>query len=192
MAKIAIAHLVGSSTYSQSRFHDTPKLPKELPHAYEERTWRHKLHVNEEGCVEIPPMAFKNCIAEAAKFLGLQVPGKGKSTYTKHFEAGILVTDPSPLEVKADEVEGKWFFLPSDGVRGSGKRVKKCLPAIPKGWRATVEFLIFDDTITEDVFLTHLKQAGQLIGIGTFRPRNNGYWGRFLVQNLTWKEYDLS
>jgi hypothetical protein len=191
MAKIATARLVGTSTYSQSRFHDAPKLPKELAHAYEERTWRLKLHVNEEGYVEVPPMAWKNCIAEAAKFLGMQVPGKGKSTYTKHFEAGVLVTDPSPLPVKVDEVEGKWLFLPSDGVRGSGKRVKKCMPAIAKGWKAQVEFLIFDDTITEDVFATHLKQAGQLIGIGTFRPRNNGYWGRFIVESLKWQEYTV-
>lgn len=192
MPKTAIAKLTGTSPYSQSRFHDTDKLAKELPGDYEARTWKNKLHVNDSGHVEIPPMAFKNCISESAKFLGLQIPGKGKSTYTKHFEAGILVTEPSPLAIKVDDVRGQWLFLPSDGVRGSGKRVKKCLPVIPSGWEATVEFLIFDDVITEDVFKLHLKQAGQLIGIGTFRPRNNGYWGRFLVESLEWQEYELS
>jgi hypothetical protein len=189
MGKIAKAVLRGTSPYSQSRMHETPKLNKELPAAYEERTWRNKMHVNEDGYVQIPPMAWKNCVAEAAKFLSIQVEGKGKATYTKHFEAGILVTEYSPLDIKSDDVEGEWLFLPSDGVRGSGKRVKKCLPKIPTGWKTEAEFFIFDDTITESIFLTHLKQAGQLIGIGTFRPRNNGYWGRFIVESLEWKDY---
>lgn len=191
MAKIAIVELEGTSPYSQSKFHDTPKLPKELSHNYEERTWREKMHVNDGGYVEVPPMAWKNCISECAKFLGIQVPGKGKATYTKHFEAGVLVTEYSPLDIKAEDVEGEWLFLPSNGVRGDGKRVKKCLPKIPKGWRTTAEFLVFDETITEDVFLTHIKQAGQLIGIGTFRPRNNGYWGRFKVVDFKWKNYTI-
>jgi hypothetical protein len=191
MAKKALATLKGTAPYSQSRFHDTPKLNKELHAAYEERTWRNKMHSNEDGFVQIPPMAFKNCIAEAAKFLSLQVPGKGKATYTKHFESGILVTEYSELAIKVEDVPGEWLFLPSDGVRGSGKRVKKCLPKIPSNWETSVEFLIFDDVITQDVFLMHLRQAGQLIGIGTFRPRNNGYWGRFIVQSLDWEEYDI-
>jgi hypothetical protein len=191
MAKTALAHVVGATEMSQSRFHDTPKLVKELPHAYEERTWRERMHVTSDGYVQVPPMAWKNCIAECAKFLGMQIPGKGKSTYTKHFQAGVLVADATPLNIKVEQTEGRWLFLPSDGIAGSGKRVKKCMPFIPKGWETTVEFLIFDDTITEDVFKTHLKQAGQLIGLGSFRPRNNGCYGRFLVKDLQWQEYEL-
>src|SRR5262245_66011200 len=84
---IATAELEGISPYSQSKHHITPKKERELPKDYEERTWRERLHVNKDGYVFIPPMAFKNCIAEIAKFLGVQIPGKGKSTYTKHFEA---------------------------------------------------------------------------------------------------------
>jgi hypothetical protein len=39
-----------------------------------------------------------------------------------------------------------------------------------------------DDTITEEVFKLHIEQAGQFIGLGSFRPRNNGYYGRFKVK----------
>jgi hypothetical protein len=46
-----------------------------------------------------------------------------------------------------------------------------------------------DDTITEEVFKSHLQQAGQLIGIGRWRPRNNGMYGRFVVNSMTWEEY---
>lgn len=188
--KAAIAQIEGVASYSQSRYHDTPKLNKELPADYEIRTWRERLHVNDDGFVVIPALAFKNCISEAAKFLSMQIPGKGKSTYTKHFEAGVLVLDDVVLPVKKEDVTPIKMFVPADGVRGSGKRVMKTYPEIKPGWEVTVRFLIFDDTIIEDVFLYHLRQAGQLIGIGTFRVRNNGTFGRFKVLNLKWEEVD--
>lgn len=191
MSRIAIAKIKGVSPYSQSRHHNTPKLNKELPEDYEKRTWQQRIHSNEEGMVIITPMTWKNCLSEAAKFLSVQIPGKGKSTYTKHFESGVLVIEPSVLPVKAADVKGDWVFVPADGIRGSGKRVNKCYPIIMPPWETTAEFLIFDDTITKDVFLMHLKQAGQLIGIGRFRPRNNGYYGRFQVVDLDWKEYHV-
>ena len=38
----------------------------------------------EEGEIVIPAMAFKQALDGVAKRLGDQIPGKGKSTYTKH------------------------------------------------------------------------------------------------------------
>lgn len=184
---VAIAKLSGVSPYSQSRHYTTDKLNKENPRDYEARTWRDRLHATEDGEIFIPPMSFKNCLSEAAKFLSIQIPGKGKSTYTKHFEAGVLVTDALHLGIKKDEVPGEWLFVPSDGVRGSGKRVEKCFPVIHQ-WSGDVTFYVMDDTITHDAFRHHLQQAGNFIGIGRFRPRNNGFYGRFKVENLAWGE----
>jgi hypothetical protein len=129
--------------------------------------------------------SFKNCLSEAAKFLGIQIPGKGKSTYTKHFEAGVLVTDAMILPIKKEEVKGEWLFVPSDGVRGSGKRVDKCFPVIHE-WGGEVTFYVLDETVTEEVFRNVLEQAGAFIGIGRFRPRNNGFYGRFRVDSIVW------
>lgn len=183
--KIAIATLESISPYSQSRHHETPKLERELPHDYEVRTWRERLHVDDNGHIFIPPMAFKNCIAEAAKFLSRQIPGKGKSTYTKHFEAGILVIDPLVLPMKKEDAEREELFLPADGRRGSGKRVLKIYPLIRK-WSGEVTFHVLDEIITEQVFREHIEEAGKFIGIGRFRPRNNGYYGRFAVKSVAW------
>ena len=185
--KKAVCRLESLTPYSQSRYHGTPKLNKELPNAYEERTWRERLHIGADGHVFMPQMAFKNCIAEAAKYLSVQVPGKGKTTYTKHFEAGILVVEPLVLPDTKDDVAGEWYFVPSDGRRGGGSRVLKCFPMIPK-WEGTVEFHVLDDIITEDVFKYFLEQAGSLIGVGRFRPRNNGFYGRFRVVKIDWIE----
>lgn len=177
------AQIVGISPYSQSRHHETPKLDKETSDAYERRTWRKRMHTNANGEVEIPPMSLKNCLSEAAKFLSLQIPGKGKATYTKHFEAGVMVLQPVPLGIKADEVPDEALFVPADGVRGSGKRVTKVFGRIDK-WGGTFDITVVDETITKDVLQKHLEEAGNLIGIGRFRPRNNGYYGRFKVVAL--------
>jgi hypothetical protein len=185
--RTAVAHLKSVSPYSQSRYYQTPKIDKESPNDFEQRTWRDRMHTLPDGRVFIPPMTFKNCLSEAAKFLGRQIPGKGKATYTKHFEAGVLVTDALVLDVKKGEVQGEWLFVPADGVRGSGRRVEKCFPLIPE-WSGDVTFYVLDQTITPKVFEEHLREAGSFIGIGRFRPRNNGYYGRFSVEDVRWKE----
>lgn len=182
----ATVTIKGVSPYSQSHYYETPKKPKELPRDYEERTWRDRMHADADGNVFIPPMAFKNALSEAAKFLGIQIPGKGKSNYTKHFEAGVLVTEPLTLPVKKEHVPGEWLFVPASGKRGDGKRVMKCFPVIHQ-WGGDVAFHVLDDMITEDVFTQHITEAGKFIGIGRFRPRNNGYYGRFEVEKVVWK-----
>lgn len=184
---IATVTLKGISPYSQSRQHEEPKLEKEGPNDYETRTWRSKMHVTDGGYVFIPPMAFKNCLDEAAKFLSVGIPGKGKATYTKHFEAGVLVVDGLTLPIKAADVSGEWLQMNSDGVKGSGKRVKRCFPKVID-WGGNVEFHVFDATITEPVFRHHIEEAGKFIGIGRFRPRNRGFYGRFIIEKIKWSK----
>lgn len=183
--RIAKCELESLSPYGQSRYHATEKLNQENSKDYEKRTWRERAHINKDGFMFIPPMAFKNCLAEAAKYKAEQIPGKGKTTYTKHFEAGLMVVEPLALTVKKEDIDGLWLFVPADGKRGGSKRVEKCFPVIQE-WGGVVEFHILDDTITEEVFERTLTDAGQFIGVGFFRPRNNGYYGRFKVNNVKW------
>lgn len=183
--KIALAELESVSPYSQSRFHATDKLEKELSDDYERRTWREKCHYDKRRNNElyIPPMAFANSLKEAAKYLSIQVPGKGKATFTKNFEAGVLVMEPLYLGIDRDAVDCDWIHANADGVPGSGKRVMRCFPRIDH-WQGTVQYHVLDDLITRDVFEQVLVTSGQLIGIGRFRPRNRGFYGRFRVNAL--------
>jgi len=181
--------LESASPYSQGKHITAAKLDRELPKDYEARTWRERIHTNEEGKVIIPPMCFKNCLSEAAKFLGIQIPGKGKANYTKHFEAGVMVTDPMVLDIKAEDVPGEWLFVPSDGKRGGSTRVDRCFPKIEK-WSGKVTFYILDEIITEDLFQKVLTEAGKFVGVGRFRPRNNGYYGRFKITACEWQRED--
>jgi hypothetical protein len=91
-----------------------------------------------------------------------------------------MVIDGLKLPVKKENVKALWLHVPADGKRGGSKRVMKCFPEIPE-WGGDVTFYILDDTITQDVFEQHLREAGKFIGVGSFRPRNNGFYGRFDV-----------
>lgn len=186
--------ITGVAPYSQSRLISTPKLGKETAKDHEARCWRDRMHDDGKGNAYIPPMAIKNALAEMAKFLGMQIPGKGKATYTKHFEAGVMCFDPiiihdasgSPIKVK--DVKGEWLFVPASGRRGDGKRVEKCFPVVDPGWNGTVNLVILDDMITPEVLEIHLRSMGRFIGLGRFRPRNNGFYGRFEVSDIQWSE----
>jgi hypothetical protein len=185
--KTCIAHLKSASAYSQSRSYDrgVPKLEKESNDEYERRTWREKCHVDDGGMIVIPGMAFKMALDGAARFLGMKVKEKGRSTYTKHFLAGVLVIDNFAIGIKKEDVEPEWLFVNSDGVRGSGKRVWRCFPLI-REWEADVTFHVADDTIGREVFEQHLAEAGKFIGIGRFRPERGGFKGRFEVMGTMW------
>lgn len=184
--KTCYATLRSITAYSQSRMHDAPKLEKETHDAYEVRTWPQKAHV-ENGTIYIPPMAFKQALDAAAKRLGLQIPGKGKATYTKHFLSGVLVMDKLDTGVAIEGLPGEWINANSDGVRGSGKRVKRCFPTI-QSWEGTIPFYVLDEQIDRKTFERVLRETGQFVGIGRFRPQNGGFYGRFSVENLAWEE----
>src|SRR5262252_1046563 len=104
MPKIATFAIIGVTQYSQSKPHLTEMLPNESHEDFRERTWKNHLHVL-NGEVFVPPGAIKNCLSEAAKFMNISIPGKGKATYTKHIEAGLGVTDPVMTGVKLEKVQ---------------------------------------------------------------------------------------
>ena len=185
--KIAHATLESLAGYSQSRMHNTPKLDKESFTDYEERTWRERLHVNGDGKVFIPPMAFKFSLETAARFLRIRIPGKGQSEYGKHFQAGVIIPEGLVLPIEKKKVQGEWLNLHANGKRGSGTRVQRCMPIIPE-WKGVVMYYVLDDTIPKDVFERVLAESGNFIGIGRFRPENGGYLGRYKVAKIRWEE----
>lgn len=185
--RTAVATLESISPYSQSRMHAQPKEDKEGADEYEKRTWIYHCHVNKDNRIFIPPMCFKRAIERAASMLGMKIKGKGQATYTKHFLAGILVTDGLVLPYSfPDQIEGETFFMNADGKRGSGKRVPRTYPVF-REWKGDVTFYILDETITESIFEKHLQESGNFCGIGRFRPEVGGFYGRYKVNKVQWK-----
>ena len=168
-----------------SRHYEVEKKPKEGADAYENRTWRNKLHVDKEGQAVIPATMWKNMLRDIGAFLNEKIPGKGQQTYKKHFLSGVLVIEPSPLGIAAQAVQSVKLFVPSNGIAGSGKRVWKYFPTIPQ-WKAVVVVHILDNTLTPPVFEKHFEEAGRYIGIGFYRPARGGTNGRFEVKKFEW------
>lgn len=204
-ANIATVQIKSVSAYSAGRYcaHEFPKLEKEAADAHDRRTCRNRLHVvngkrvdtgenatretYNEGEVIIPPMAFKNCLSEAAKYANIKTEGKG--TFTKHFEAGILVCDGMRMGVKASQVPVVPVHVPSDGRRGGTSRVMRYFPTLPE-WGGTISVHILDPKITKEIFQQVFTEAGRFIGLGTHRPRNNGVHGRFFATVTGWVEQE--
>lgn len=185
--KRVLIHMHSIAPYYQSRMHHEPKLPKEDPVGYEERTWREKCTTNAEGHICIPAAAFAQAFGRAAKMLSMQIPGRGKATYTKHFLAGIIVPAGIVLPLPKEDVPRIAVNCNADGVRGSGKRVLRFFPEI-KSWEGQLEVDILDDTITPEVFEKHAAEAGMLVGVGQNRPENGGSSGRFQCDEFVWSK----
>lgn len=187
---VATVTIKGMSPYSQSRQHDDPLLEGETRDAHDIRTWRSKLNVETrdgKSVVIIPAHGFHQAIAAAAKYSKRQIPGQGKATWTKKFEAGIAILENPSLGIDPETVQPVAISANADGVRGSGKRVMRRFPIIPE-WSATFDIHILDPIITEDVFREMVGIAGLFIGIGRFRPEKCGTNGRFTLVDLKWQD----
>jgi len=188
--KTAVVKLKSASPYSQSRHYSelpgNEKKPKESAAEYDQRLWREHQHYDAAGIVYIPGTALKMALFEAAQYLGEKVPGKGKATWTKHFLAGVLVDNSPSLGVHKDSTNRETFMCDSQGKRGGTSRVPRTFPVV-ENWSTQATFLVIDDAITKEAFVHHLEQAGLFIGIGRFRPRNGGHYGRFSVESVSWQ-----
>lgn len=175
------------SPYSSSRQHQTPKLSKERPDDYEKRTWREQCNYGDDQVWFIPAMAFKQCLDAMALKSGEQIPGRGRSTYTKFFLSDVICNGNVSLGVPYKDSEPVSVSCNPQGRRGGGKRVQKIFPQIEK-WKATAEFSILDDTVTREVFERMLTASGLSIGVGRFRAGNGGLNGRFKPTKFSWME----
>lgn len=182
--RIATAHLKSATPYSQSRYITIQRDQNESLREHEDRIWierAHWLKIKGTDHLIIPGIQFKNALAEAAKFHNEAIPGKGKSTWTKNFLSGILVTDNLDTGYTRETVQKETLLCKV----GSGK-VEKTFPVIPQ-WEGVIQYQVIDDFITEDVFRRYLEASGRVIGIGKSRPRQSGYfYGTFSVEELSW------
>lgn len=184
---IATAHLKSISPYSQSKAFDSVKRPDEDHDQFDERCWREHMHVDAAGNVVIPPMQFKQAVDAAASRLNIKIEKKGVKQF---IEPGVMVVEPMVLDVRAADVKSERLFLTADGkpskLSKSG-RVYRRFPVIPS-WEGLVAFHIVDARIGEGHFRPVLVEAGNLVGIGRWRPEKRGFYGRFSVVSLDWKE----
>lgn len=180
--------LHGISPISFSKVIQSTKTKGETDDAFEQRTWKERIHQDDKGQVVLPGVNLKNCLADCAVYFGEKIKGKGMRTWTKHFEAGIMIVDAMPMfddaqkPVMAKDVPGERLWLNSDGQRGGGKRVWRTYPYVVQ-WNVSGIIHVFDPTFDGQLgkIKEYLEHAGQFVGLGRWRPRNRGMYGRFEV-----------
>lgn len=192
--RVATVRIKGVSPYTQGRAFP-PGLKKgndETHDEFDERVWRERGHYNGKGQVVIPGSAIHKALGAAAKWRNETIPGRGKSTWTKRFGGGCMVMSNPVLlpHVLKDELACSVVHVPSNGQPGGSKRVWRRFPMIEEGWEASVEVVVVDGLINEDLFERHMVTAGKFIGIGTHRPSSSspGNNGRFSVESISWEE----
>lgn len=191
IARFEIESMPGSP-YSQSMaVSPALKEPRESENDFDQRIWRNKAHWDSEGRLVIPAMALTQALTASCKKFAHQIPGKGKKTYTAHFAAGllpshdILVRGADGNVITRDSIEYVDLHQDSQGAKGGG-RVWRRFPIV-QAWSGQVEINVLDETLTEEVFLRAVAEAGIFIGIGRWRPENGGNNGRFRMIEDSWE-----
>lgn len=189
-ASVATITIRGITPLSQSRQHGEPKMEGEQPEDYDNRTWRSKLNVDVidgVSTVVLPAHGVQQSIAAAAKYSKRRIPGLGKDAWAAKFRAGIAILENPRLNIDPKDVMSIVISANADGIRGSGKRVPRRFPMMPK-WETTFDVYILDPIIMESIFTEVLSIAGMFIGFGRFRPESGGTNGRFQTVSLKWQD----
>ncbi len=175
--------LIGESSYQQGNYYEPEFLDGESHCEHETRTWRNRAHCEPDGICFVPGVAIKKSLVSAAKSRSDKY--KGQKTYTSMFTAGVIPINNLCLNIKKSDAGKGTVFVPSDGKPGGGKRVVKHFPTFDN-WKGSIEFLIIDTRIIEEIFYRTLETAGKLVGIGVWRPEKGGMNGRFRISKLEW------
>lgn len=188
---IATVTLVGIAPLSHSKQHDDPMLEGERHEDYDIRTWRSKLNTDMRRGKLVavhPAHGILQCFAAAAQYSKKKIEGQGNSRWTAKFMAGLAINeDPEILGVDVETIGSVVISSNVDGIRGSGKRVPRRFPIMPK-WSMVIDVMILDPIITQDIFVEMVEIAGLFVGLGRFRPANGGTNGRFALQKIEWAD----
>lgn len=122
----------------------------------------------------IPADHFRGALIGAGSLVKAKVGGRSKSM--KQIVAGMFMVSPDHIELPDYDSVDKRSAV--------NKNVKARVIVIrPKWteWEVKFQLHVMNDTITKETAKDVLEKAGDYIGIGSFRPTNNGMFGRFEV-----------
>lgn len=135
--------------------------------------WEAGLVCNVKGKPSVPVDWLLAALRDGAKKskLGQQAKAGIFDPGIAHFE--LEYTGPKAVEKMYDD--GR--YVDYRGVGVNGKRVMRARPIFPE-WRLAFELNYDPETIEGSQIEEALRKAGQLLGIGDYRPR----FGRFMVE----------
>ena len=179
--------IVGKTPYMQHRMDDTKleeweknrKLIIERDDVAKEDAIRAEFHsYRDEQGFYIPSEHIRGALINAGAMVKSKVGNSKKSM--KNIVAGMFFIDEPKLRLPSNYVIDKRSAV----NRNIKARVISIRPKW-ESWDAEFTLLVDNDTITQSTIKEIITQAGNFIGIGSFRPTNNGMFGRFDLEKIT-------
>ena len=179
----AKCYLKGASPLSFGRRYEDER-PKDVdPWEHEVKTWRERVHTNSDNECIIPALMLKGALVSVAKLLGDKIKGSSGQKYWKPLKAGVIAENDIPLGIKKDELEYEDVY-----VTQRGQQIRRRFPII-REWEGWITFTVVPDSIvTQKKFAEYLNLAGQMAGIGRYRPPNGGTYGKFTVEKIEYEK----
>lgn len=133
---------------------------------------------NADGQCYIPADHIRNSLIGAGTYMKAKVGGRAKSM--KVIVAATFV--PTPEQILLPDYDA------IDKRSAVNRNVKARVITIrPKwtDWSAEFTLQVWEPTITTETVTQLINYAGSYVGIGSFRPTNNGMFGRFELTKIS-------
>lgn len=178
--------IVGITPYMQHRMDDQKleeweknrKLIIERNDVAKEDQVRAEFHsYNDEKGFYIPSEQIKGSLINAGAMVKSKVGNSKKSM--KNIVAGMFFIEEEKLRLPKTYIIDK-----RSAVNRNIKARVICIRPKWEKWEVEFTLLIDNDTITEETIKEIITNAGNFIGIGSFRPTNNGSFGRYKLNKL--------
>lgn len=155
-------------------------LIMERPEISHEDAVRAEYHCyrNAAGKCFIPADQLRGALINAGSAVKAKVGGRSKSM--KQVVAAMFMVTPDHIEIPD--------YDSIDKRSAVNKNVKARVMVIrPKWYTWESEFVlnVMNDSITKETIVQIIEHAGNYVGIGSFRPTNNGMFGRFELKEIT-------
>jgi hypothetical protein len=134
-------------------------------------------HRNREGFCFIPAEQIRGSLINAGTYLKSKVGARSKSMKT--IVAATFIITPDEI------ILPDWDII--DKRSAVNKNIKARVMVVrPKwiNWEASFTLECHESTITKETIQQVFTYAGSFCGIGSYRPTNNGLFGRFEIVNI--------
>jgi hypothetical protein len=132
---------------------------------------------NAEGRCYIPADHIRGALIAAGSFVKAKVGGRSKSMKT--IVAAMFMPVPEQITMPDYDAIDKRSAV----NRNVKARVITVRPKWTK-WEASFVLQVDEDSIAKEAIQQIIEYAGKYVGIGSFRPVNNGLFGRFELTKI--------
>jgi hypothetical protein len=177
----------GLTPYMQHRM-DDQKLEQwekkrgpihERPEVAHEDAVRAEYHCyrNTDGDCFIPADQIRGSLIGAGSYVKSKVGGRSKSM--KIIVAAMFMVTPEAILLPDYDAIDK-----RSAVNRNIKGRVICIRPKWTNWEAEFTLSVYEDSVTKETITQLFEYAGNLVGIGSFRPTNSGLFGRFELVSL--------